>query len=104
MTSIGASPLAANTPRGTTADFSAPWLGLFDDAFGWLIATAVFVFAICAVVGLIMWVAGKLGSSGRGQGAGLTVFGIGIVAAILTAVTGSIIMWATDLGPDWFNF
>ncbi|MGO1523364.1 MAG: hypothetical protein ACTHV8_06700 [Nesterenkonia sp.] len=104
MTTLSTSIIGTFTPGRTDADFSAPWLALFDDAFGWIIATVVFILAIVMVVGLAMWVAGKLGSSGRGQDQGLTVFGIGIVAAILVSVVGGIVMWATDLGPDWFNF
>ena len=96
--------LGSHTPGGTGPDWSAPWLGLFDDAFGWIIATVLFVVAIVMVIGLCMWAAGKLGSSGRGQDGGLMTFGIGIVGAILTSVAGGLIMWASDLGPDWFNF
>ena len=104
MDTLNASILATNTPGSTDADFSAPWLGLFDDAFGWIMATVLFLFAIVMVIGLAIWAVGKLGSSGRGQNNGLTAFGIGILGALLTVVAGSIVMWATDLGPDWFNF
>lgn len=92
------------TPSNTSTDWSAPWLGLFDDAFGWIMATVLFIMAILMVVGLVMWVAGKLGAGGRSQDSGLQLFGVGIIAAILVSITGSLIMWATDLGPDWFNF
>lgn|SRR5690625_4322429 len=104
MITLNAMITAAYTPGGTDADFSAPWLGLFDDAFGWIMATVLFLFAIVMVIGLAVWGAGKLGSSGRGQNGGLIAFGIGILGAVLTVVAGSIVMWATTLGPNWFDF
>lgn len=104
MNTLNVATFTLSTPGSTDADFSAPWLGLFDDAFGWIMATVLFVFAIVMVIGLALWGAGKLGSSGRGQNNGLTAFGVGILGALLTVVAGSIVMWATDLGPSWFDF
>lgn len=101
---LGSLVQAEVTPGDMEADFSAPWLGLFDDAFGWIVATVLFIFAIVMVVGLAMWATSKLGGSPSGQDTGLKVFGIGLVCAVLASITGAAIDWATDLGPGWFDF
>lgn len=95
--------VGAYQPGDTSISWDAPWMELFDDTFGWIMGSVLFILAILAVIGLAMWVAGKLGAGGRSQNSGLTMAGVSVLAAVGVAVTGSVIMWATDLGPNWFN-
>lgn len=84
--------------------YSAPWMHWFSGFTGWILATCLFLVGIVMVTGLCAWVWGKMDSSGRAQTNGLIGFGLAAVAAAVISVAGSIIVWASNLGPNWANF
>lgn|SRR5690625_1305410 len=87
-------------PENVEPSYDAPWMGLLNDGAGWIVGTVLVVIVILLVVGAMIWVAGKLGGSGRAQDVGVTFILWTVVAAVVVGAAGGIIAWAAGL--DWF--
>ena len=85
-------------------DFSAPFMELFTSIGGWIMAAGLVGMAIFIVIGAIGWLAGKFGTGGKMQEVSLSMCAWAIIAAMIIAVSGSIVMWATDTAPTWMDF
>lgn len=106
---FGANILLAERSSATTPDevspmWDAPWMDLLTSGQGLAMATLLGLCAILGVIGAGLWVAGKLGSSGKAQEWGLPMVFCSLGAAVIIAVIGGAIMWASGEANNWFNF
>lgn len=96
--------ITATTPDEVNPQWDAPWMDLFTTTQGLIMATVLAILVILMIVGLVMWVAGKLGGGGMSQEKGLQIFLWGLVAAVLVVIAGGAVMWATGEADGWFDF
>jgi hypothetical protein len=81
---------------GVKIDFDAfPWMAQLQEWAGGLQATFLILVGIFVVVGVGMWVAGRLSSSQQVQKVSATVVLIAFVAAIVIAAAFAMLVWAT---------
>lgn len=98
------SPVAVNESDLPSPDFDAPWMGFFNTIGGFIIATVLSILVALMVIGILIWVAGKVGIGGRAQESGIGAFVIGAVGAVLIGIASMVIVYATDIGPEWMDF
>lgn len=82
---------------GVSPRMDAPWMPVLRDIAGWVLGTALVLFAIAAVIGIVAWVIGKATGSSRGQEVTLSIVIWVMIAAALTAGVSGLIAWATGL-------
>lgn len=87
-----------------TADFEAPWMDFFTTIGGFIIATIVVVLVVVMIIGVGIWIAGKLGAGGRAQESGIGAFVWGLVASVLIGTATTLVVYFSDVGPDWMTF
>ncbi len=86
---------------GVSINFSAfPWMAQLQEWAGGLQATCLILVGICAVLGTVMFVAGRLSSSQQVQKVSATILLWAFIAGIAIAVIFAVLVWATgfDLG------
>lgn len=93
--------LQGYAPENVEPSFDAPWMPLLSDGANWAVGTVLVVIVILLVVGVAIWVAGKLGGSGRAQEVGVTFLLWTVIGAIFVGAAGGIVAWASNL--DWFG-
>ncbi len=91
------SVLAGGYDPGVTPNFNAPWMDQLQNIGGMVLATALVLFVIAVVAGLVVWLFGKLSGGGRAQDTGLSILLWGVVAAVVVGSIGGIISWATGV-------
>lgn len=92
-----ASVMAGGIDPGVVPRMDAPWMPVLRDVAGWVLGTALVLFAIAAVLGIIVWVIGKATGSSRGQEVTLSIVLWVMLAAAITAGVSGLIGWATGL-------
>jgi len=105
LQTMGITPTSGEfRPEDIEPDYSAPWMGLLGDGVGWLVGTFLIVIGALLAVGVLIWLAGKLGGSSRAQDVGVTFVLWVVIGAIVLGGIGGIIAWASGLdvfGSDW---
>lgn len=87
-----------------TPDFEAPWMDFFTTIGGFIIATIVVVLVVVMIIGVGIWIAGKLGAGGRAQESGIGAFVWGLVASVLIGTATTLVVYFSDVGPEWMTF
>lgn len=87
----------AQGPGDVEPSYDAPWMNLLGDGADWIVGTVLYVIVILLVVGVLIWIGGKLGGSGRAQDVGVTFIIWVIVGAAVVGGGGAIISWASGL-------
>lgn len=93
--------MALNVPGPS---FDAPWMEMFSGYLGWGLATLLAVTVVVTLMGLGLWGWGKIAGSSSSQQSGIIGAALSIIAGAVITIAGSVIMWATTLGPEWANF
>ncbi|RMI03727.1 hypothetical protein EBM89_18585 [Cellulomonas triticagri] len=86
---------------GVKIDFAAfPWMSQLQEWAGGLQATCLIIIGILTVVGIAMFIAGRLSSSQQVQKVSATIILWAFIAGVAIAVIFAFLVWATgfDLG------
>ena len=93
---LGANQPDTNLPD-ITPKFDGPWMPTLNNIASIMLGTFLVVLVIGLGVGLLVWVLGKLSSSGRAQDVGITFIVWTVVAAAGLASASGLIGWAMGL-------
>ena len=77
--------------------FDAPWMPTLNNAASWFLGTFLVALIIGLGVGVIVWIFGKLSSSGRAQDVGISFMLWTVIAAALLAGAAGFISWGMGL-------
>ncbi len=99
MSLIASPPVTTSTippDMGVKINFDAfPWMAQLQEWAGGLQATCLVLVGILAVVGVVMFIAGRLSSSQAVQKVSATIILWAFVAAVFIAVIFGVLVWAT---------
>ena len=88
--------LGANLPD-ISPRFDAPWMPTLNNVASMMLGTFLVALVIGLGVGVIVWIFGKLSSSGRAQDVGISFMLWTLVAAALLAGAAGFISWGMGL-------
>ena len=88
--------LGANLPD-ISPRFDAPWMPTLNNVASMMLGTFLVVLVIGLGVGVVVWILGKLSSSGRAQDVGISFMLWTLVAAALLAGAAGFISWGMGL-------
>lgn len=92
----GLMPTAIPDDMGVKINFSAfPWMSQLQEWAGGIQATCLIIVGVLAVVGVGMWIAGRLSSSQQVQKVSGIIIFWALVAAVAIAVVFGAMVWAT---------
>lgn len=88
--------LGANLPD-ISPKFDAPWMPTLNNVASMMLGTFLVALVIGLGVGVVIWIFGKLSSSGRAQDVGISFMLWTLVAAALLAGAAGFISWGMGL-------
>lgn len=88
--------LGANLPD-ISPRFDAPWMPTLNNVASMMLGTFLVALVIGLGVGVVIWIFGKLSSSGRAQDVGISFMLWTLVAAALLAGAAGFISWGMGL-------
>lgn len=88
--------LGANLPD-ISPQFDAPWMPTLNNVASMMLGTFLVALVIGLGVGVVVWIFGKLSSSGRAQDVGISFMLWTLVAAALLAGAAGFISWGMGL-------
>ena len=88
--------LGANLPD-ISPRFDAPWMPTLNNVASMMLGTFLLALVIGLGVGVVIWIFGKLSSSGRAQDVGISFMLWTLVAAALLAGAAGFISWGMGL-------
>lgn len=91
-----ATTVAAGVPD-IAPSFNGPWMPTIQNIAGLALGTFLVILIVAVGIGVLVWIFGKLSSSGRAQDVGISFVVWGIVAAALIAGAASLIGWGAGL-------
>lgn len=92
---ITALPAEAIDPK-VTANQNAPWLPLVRDIAGMILVTCVILLVIVLIIGIVLWVGGKLASMSTAQSTGFMILVWGLLGSALIGSISGLVYWATS--------
>jgi hypothetical protein len=81
---------------GVKANANAPWLPLLRNIAGMLLVTCVIILVAVLVVGVVLWVGGKLASMSSAQSTGFMIMVWGLLGAAVIGSVSGLVYWATS--------
>lgn len=88
--------LGANLPD-ISPKFDGPWMSTLNNVASMMLGTFLVALVIGLGVGVVIWIFGKLSSSGRAQDVGISFMLWTLVAAALLAGAAGFISWGMGL-------
>jgi hypothetical protein len=78
-----------------TANNTAPWLPVLRDIAGGVMVTCIVLLVIVLIIGVVLLVAGKLGSMSGAQSTGFMILVWGLLGAAVIGSVSGLVFWAT---------
>ncbi|HCB60007.1 MAG TPA: hypothetical protein DIT15_02035 [Arthrobacter bacterium] len=94
-TELLASVPAEGIDPKVTANNTAPWLPVLRDIAGQIMMTCIILLAIVLIIGVVLLVAGKLGSMSSAQSTGFMILVWGLLGAAVIGSVSGLVFWAT---------
>ncbi|MCV7575842.1 hypothetical protein M3E72_002295 [Micrococcus luteus] len=91
-----ATTVAAGVPN-IAPRFDGPWMPTITNVTGLALGTFLVLLIVAIGIGVVVWIFGKLASSGRAQDVGIGFVLWGILAAALIAGAAGLIGWGAGL-------
>lgn len=93
---VSAVPMDKIDPQ-VTANNNAPWMSALRDIAGMVMVSAIVLAVIIIIIGVVLAIAGKLGSMQSAQSAGWMILVWGLVGAAVIGGVSGLVMWATTI-------
>ncbi len=77
--------------------YDAPWMPTLENITGMAIGTALVAIVAAVAIGGMLWLFGKLSSSGRAQEVGISIFLWGVIGGALIAGASALVRWGAGL-------
>ena len=95
LKSVFTSVAAEGIDPKVTANNTAPWLPVLRDIAGQIMMTCIILLAIVLIMGVVLLVAGKLGSMSSAQSTGFMILVWGLLGAAVIGSVSGLVFWAT---------
>ncbi|AOT06061.1 hypothetical protein ASPU41_21715 (plasmid) [Arthrobacter sp. U41] len=95
LKSVFTSVAAEGIDPKVTANNTAPWLPVLRDIAGGVMVTCIVLLVIVLIIGVVLLVAGKLGSMSGAQSTGFMILVWGLLGAAVIGSVSGLVFWAT---------